>query len=244
MVSELGIDDVSIVRDHLEEICIARGAVPIYRDLRGSEGQILRRVDGGVRIVVSASLNRRRRRFSLGHELGHHEQHSDTDQLQVCTQRDMRDYRLDPREIEANQFASYLLMPPSLFDADAEEAEPGLPSVRGLAERFDTSLTATARRLVECSEHPCAVVVSGRRGVRWIDASEHFDARIERSRPGLSPRSRAHRALIEGAEVGIEPVEVDPGAWLSEPDGDWAVFESSLALARFGECLTLLWLRP
>ncbi len=242
VIAALGINDVSIVRDHLEEICIARGAMPTYRHLRGSEGQILRRADGRVLLVIDAQLRRCRRRFSLGHELGHHEQHDGIDRLQVCTARDMRDYRADPREIEANQFSAYLLMPPGLFDPLAEALPPSLPAVRSLAARFDTSLTATARRLVACSEHPCAVLACSARGIRWAITSEGFDARLDRSPRALSTRSRAHRALVGGEALGEAPAEVDPDVWLDQPDGRWAVHESSLALRGLGECLTLLWL--
>jgi Zn-dependent peptidase ImmA (M78 family) len=66
--------------------------------------------DGEPFIVVNASARASRQRFTAAHELGHHEMHRfDTDQLLIADE-DIS-HSNDPREVEANAFAAYLLAP-------------------------------------------------------------------------------------------------------------------------------------
>jgi Zn-dependent peptidase ImmA (M78 family) len=243
VLSALRINDIATIRDHLEEVCIARGVIPVERPLDGADGQLLRRADGTVRIVVNSRLQRQRKRFTLGHELGHHEQHGDSDQLRVCTSFDLRDYARDPQEIEANQFAAYLLMPPALFDENADEKLPSFELVRELALGFDTSITATARRVVECSTYRVAVVASTPKGVWWWDSSDRFRARIDRRSPRLSPKTMAHKSMVRGLQLGRGLQEVDPAAWLEDYRGDSELHESCVHMPSWDMCLSLLVLR-
>lgn len=66
--------------------------------------------DGEPFIVVNASTRASRQRFTAAHELGHHEMHRfETGQLLIADQDIF--HSNDPREIEANAFAAYLLAP-------------------------------------------------------------------------------------------------------------------------------------
>ncbi len=61
-------------------------------------------------IVVNASTRASRQRFTAAHELGHHEMHRfETARLLITDQDIFRSG--DPREVEANAFAAYLLAP-------------------------------------------------------------------------------------------------------------------------------------
>ena len=76
-------------------------------------------------ILVKRGLMEERRRFTLGHELGHFlmVHHNPTDGRFLCTAADMnrrtsRREQLPPAqrwEVEANEFASLLLMPPPMW---------------------------------------------------------------------------------------------------------------------------------
>ena len=243
VLSDLRINDVATIRDHLPEVCVARGADVFEEPLDGVDGQIVRREDGSVRLVVNSNLRRQRMRFSLGHELGHHEQHGASSQLKVCTSKDLRDYTTDPQEVEANQFSAYVLMPPSLFDEHADESFPSFSMVRDLARMFDTSITATARRVVECTTFRAAIVATSPRGVMWWDTSDRFRPRIDRRAVGVSRLSRVAKLFSGRLQDAQVPEEVDPVAWLEEPDGQDSVFESSVYIRSWGMCLSLLVLK-
>ena len=54
--------------------------------------------------------------------------------------------------------------------------------IRGLSEKYGTSLTATAIRVVETASEPVAVVLSELGQVRWFMRSRSFPFRIRRGR--------------------------------------------------------------
>lgn len=107
-------------------------------------------------IWINALHHPNRQRFTLAHELGHHVLHADFLQDAVHVDRGIlrRDVisseGTDEREIEANAFASELLMPeseleaalPEHFDLDDPEV------VAKLAARFRVSLAAMQYRLI------------------------------------------------------------------------------------------------
>ena len=74
--------------------------------------------------------------------------------------------RQSPRN-EANTFASEPLMATALFRPRCAHAEPNLTVVKGLAQEFQTTLTATAVRFVEACHAACLVVLSEQGWVRW-----------------------------------------------------------------------------
>src|SRR6185312_11744791 len=97
----------------------ARGIVlqyaPLDEDLSG-----MAYVKDGVGIIgLNALHHPNRQRFSAAHELAHHELHADilsravhVDKgFQVLLRDDVSSLGIEPREIEANAFASELLMP-------------------------------------------------------------------------------------------------------------------------------------
>ena len=65
-----------------------------------------------------------RKRFAIAHELGHWFLHENESQFFVCTAEQMREYKGSPTEVEANIFASELLMPTFLFRPLAENSAP------------------------------------------------------------------------------------------------------------------------
>lgn len=107
-------------------------------------------------VWVNALHQPNRQRFTLAHEVGHHVLHADFLQDAVHVDRGIlrRDVisgeGTDEREIEANAFASELLMPesqleaalPEHFDLDDPEV------VAKLAARFRVSLAAMQYRLM------------------------------------------------------------------------------------------------
>ncbi|MBM4091485.1 MAG: ImmA/IrrE family metallo-endopeptidase [Planctomycetes bacterium] len=115
----------------------------------------------GDRIIATDSeLDENRTRFSILHEVGHfvlpHHEHS----LYVCD-----DIGLSPAarlvfEKEASEFAADLLFLGDRFALDANSRAISASTVKALATKFNASLEATARRMVERSFRPCMLVVS------------------------------------------------------------------------------------
>ena len=77
-------------------------------------------------------------------------------------------------EIEADHFASGLLLPTTLVRAKLSDAMIGLEGIEELAETSLCSLTASAIRAAECSPYPMAIVVSRGDEVRYAFMSDGF----------------------------------------------------------------------
>lgn len=121
-------------------------------------------------ILVNRASGHRRRRFTIGHELGHFLCPShlpkDDDGFR-CTPADMRrasasnSDRAAQMEVEANRFAALLLLPQAQFRKDMNcRPSANIQHIIELANRYDVSKEATARRYVDLHDEPCAAVIS------------------------------------------------------------------------------------
>jgi hypothetical protein len=153
----------------IEELALACGIASIDDvDVKSFEGALVApdHKDSG-QILVRSAMGVERRRFTIGHELGHflNVWHVPPDGRFECTARDMRadaDSAQSGRpkwEAEANVFAIEVLIPRNPFFARLRQIkEPGLQHIVELAGLFQMSKLATARRFRELTDNPCAVV--------------------------------------------------------------------------------------
>lgn len=102
-----------------------------------------------------------RTRFSIAHELGHYF----LDAHQAYLRRTGKSHPskgefLSDRNIEteADAFAAGLLMPAALLGPKVNDGEMSFADIQAWAGDFGTSITSTARRAVELSDFPCALV--------------------------------------------------------------------------------------
>jgi hypothetical protein len=143
-------------------------------DLEGCEGGLLlndiEKSTGIIWIKRTNPLLHQRRRFTIGHELCHFLApfHKPLNGLQFsCSDDDLhlsfvgKEDRAARMEVEANRFAARLLMPESHFRKDLRLCkEVEIEHILALAERYDTSKEATARRYVDLVDEPCAIIIS------------------------------------------------------------------------------------
>ena len=171
------------------------------------------------KILLNLNSSRQRRRFSLGHELLHflnprHERTS-PEGFQ-CSRSDMQassatQDRHIRQESEANAFAIELLTPrPQL--REFLRAEPDLTKVLAIADEFDISREAAARRYVDLHGGCLAVVFS--KDSRFTYAHWSTDFPFIALRRGQECRVAR---IPEGSISDID--EVDAGDWLARDRG-------------------------
>jgi Zn-dependent peptidase ImmA (M78 family) len=120
---------------------------------------LLIRTSTGAQICVEESHAEVRRRFTIAHEIGHHVlrhqfeagAHVHIDRGNYISQRGVRASEgVDPKEIEANQFAACLLMPTRILRTEVERRGAGTifdGDVEMLAKLFRVSEQAMTIRL-------------------------------------------------------------------------------------------------
>ena len=201
-------------------------------------------------ILVNRRSGRRRRRFTVGHELGHFLMPlhlPDNGTRFMCTASDMRrsasSQTLDRAacmEVEANRFAANMLMPAVPFRRDlSQSAAPDIALLLRLCGRYDTSKEATARRFCELIDAPSAAVFSRNGRFLYAVRSREFPF-ITLSRNQLLPQ-RTLSTRFRGVEGDISDMDAVDGCWWTDTDPycNSQIFEQTLLQAD-GYRLTLL----
>ncbi len=202
-------------------------------------------------ILVNKAARRGRRRFTIGHELGHflipaHKPIGSENFL--CSREDMRRWaakeqdRYAQMEVQANQFAALILMPPPFLRLQMQRyRDPSLEQVVQIARHFDVSKEAAARAYAEYHDQEVAVVVVKDGKISRTYKKLGFP-RIEPSYGQPIPRgSLFHRVKpTSGALTGVEEVAAE--TWLDIPYGKQApALYEQVYPQRDGFALLMLW---
>lgn len=224
-----------------EDIAMDNGVLCLEGPLTGCLARLVRKGKRGIIRTQAGIREDGRRRFAVAHELGHWFLHEGESQMIFRdTSEQLRDYKGSPMEVEANLFASELLMPSFLFRPLAENAEPILGTVRDLAGLFATSLTATGMKFVGVNRHECILVLSKNGIVAWSkQKGARSGLRIEKGMT-LHPDSLAYHVRDPRRELG--PEQVPSEAWIGQNcyDRKIEVTEQSWSLDGYQSILTLL----
>lgn len=151
--------NINIPPVNVEELAEQLGLSVVHYDL-GEDVSGLLISNGDVTcIAVKKDDARVRQRFTIGHEIGHfwlkHQfepgAHVHVDRGNFISKRGLRSSEgIDPKEIEANQFAANLLMPARMVRQAVNELRKGMlldQHVQQLAQDFDVSEMAMTIRL-------------------------------------------------------------------------------------------------
>ncbi len=139
----------------------------------------------------------------------------------MCRSDDIGDPRGGAPEVErvADAYAADLLMPRYLFHPIAAEiARPSFVSIGALANRFDTSLTATAIRFIDMNTAPAILVCHGPSGRKWFKAAKDVPSRWF-PRSDLYADSFAFGALFSDT-VEKKPRKIGAEAWFDRSDAE------------------------
>lgn len=175
-------------------------------------------------ILLAKSSHARRKRFSIGHELGHflipthrpHEGERFTCSLADLRQADTREKDRHKRvEAEANRFAAQLLMPPSRIRTNCSAHEPDLLEIVRLAEAFKVSKEAMARSYIDAIRDDVAIVILRHGRIDRVYRPDGFPW-IAPARGLTVPNDSiaANHGLRPGQ--ASEMVECDPNVWFDE----------------------------
>jgi Zn-dependent peptidase ImmA (M78 family) len=237
LLAQLGIRhprdiDIEVIAEHC-------GATVTYEPLSGCEARILGLGNRAI-ITVNSGSNEPRRRFSAAHELAHW-MHDRGKLAAACSATTIRDSWGSDREARANQYASDLLLPKSMFVPRVKERDITFVTVDALRDDFNVSMTATAIRLVRCGHWPSMLVCCGPGGREWFVASSEVERRLwPRKAPG---ENTGAFDLLRGAVAPDRPQDVDADEWIDGEDADEYVVREHSRKINDGRVLTLLWWR-
>lgn len=160
-----------------------------------------------------------RSNFTVAHEFGHYVLHRKLQVAFQCSQGATLGISGAKIEREADQFASYLLMPIDDYTQQVRGRRVTLDLLGECADRYGVSLTAAILKWLEFTDE-AAVAVMGREGMlHWWKASS-------------SAKKYAFGMLREGMELPSASLAVDPAQAIStadyrlgveHPEGVWPI---------------------
>jgi len=177
-----------------------------------------------------------RKNFSIAHELGHFSLHRNQGDFH-CSMDDLNEMQPHPKGIEqeANAFAATLLMPADDFRDTLALRTPTLEVVSELASRYDTTLTATAYRILELSKVSPVAVVRVRRNqvIGWSRSEGMRKTGFWLEKQQSIPDSAL--CMDRGGQV------VDSELWLKPGyAGRWELTQSAVWMPYYDQTLVLL----
>ena len=203
-----------------------------YDSARRTEGRI-ELVDGRAAIFVNTrgrGADHPRSRFTCAHEIGHFYQHR-----RLLRAKPFHDSHIDleskaQTEREANEFASEVLLPSKILRERFNRMRyVDLDFIVGLADEANTSLQATAIRVVRWSQDRiCVMLVDETSRVTWVVPSDDWrELRLPWS--GFKGKAVPEQSVAARKPAGNYREErVDLGAWVpSQWDRDGSIFESA-----------------
>jgi uncharacterized protein DUF955 len=181
-----------------------------------------------------------RKRFSLGHEIGHWHHHRG--RVLFCGAKEIGNPAHDALnpEYQADQFASDLILPNYLFRPRITKLKKiTLAAVREIGDEFQASLTATLIKLVTSDCFPVLIVCHDRTRRRWFRRAPMVPGWWF-PRDDLDADSFAFEMLFKGTSESAFPRKVGADAWFEFRNCDrYEVQEQSFLLPN-DEVLTLL----
>jgi Zn-dependent peptidase ImmA (M78 family) len=233
----LGISDPKEI--DLEAIAWSRGVLVEYRPLDRCDATIVGSTCKAV-IAVNSRRSPERRRFSIGHELGHWHHHKG--RILFCGSKDVEnpeDDALNP-ERQADAFASDLILPNYLLQPRLRKIKRiTLAVAREVGHEFSASLTATLLKTVQSDRFPLIVVCHNKRRRRWFRRANMV--------PGwwfpleqLDRASFAADMLFNGAAEQNWPRKIGADAWFNFRNCDRFEVEEQSFMLPGDEVLTVL----
>jgi len=165
LVIDLGITSPKDI--DVEAIAFDSNVKVVYEAMTGCEAMLVGYCDRAI-ATINPSGVRGRERFSVAHELGHWHLHRgrsfqcrvDDPSANLSSNR--------AHEKEADTFAAHLLLPTFIFKPEiAQFKHPTFQQLTQVAGAFETSIMATALRLVGINIVPVIVACYNKDGKRW-----------------------------------------------------------------------------
>lgn len=238
LITQYGISEPNELE--IEAIALDNGLTVEYQDLMGCEATLAGFRDRAIATIKPSTI-RGRERFSIGHELGHWEMHRGRSFRCRVDEPDQNLVSEQVLEVEADLFASHLLMPSQIFNPVVKSlGNPGFREIERLSEQFQTSMLATSFRLASINKLPLILACYSSSGLRWFRASADVPRRWF-LKSALDEDSFAYDLIVHGKQqAGLRKQSGE--VWFENDDADdYELLEHSM-IHRNKDVLVVLYL--
>jgi hypothetical protein len=199
--------------------------------------------------IVSVDANIeffQKKRFVLAHELGHMLLHAGKEASFTDDYETLEAYKKGKQEVEANTFASELLMPQLKFKEYCFKKKFSPDLIRGLSDRFNTSITSVAYRYLDIGNHPLALFYSKDGKVQFWKKSIDFKVWIpEVNKLNVPSDSVANEFYSQGKIYSKErsAQQIWKSTWfeLKADENDSRMYEYCIVTPKYKTVLSIVW---
>tara|TARA_R110002096_G_C14648840_1_gene726226 strand:+ start:4390 stop:5157 length:768 start_codon:yes stop_codon:yes gene_type:complete len=237
LLQSLGITEPDEI--DLEVIAWSKGAKVREVPLDGCEARIFGHNDRAI-IQVNKNSFPKRKRFSIGHEIGHWTHHKN--QVLTCKENDIGCYdrSITNPERVADQFASDLLLPRYIFEPVTRDFTTlNMKTVSALSKIFNVSKTAVALKLLAIEMAPSVIVCHTQKGRKWYrrsrNISEYWHPQKE-----LDVESPAFGLLFGNDPESKYLQRIGADAWFTHRHADRCEIKEQSLKVRDDEIISLL----
>lgn len=212
--------------------------------INGSEGRIIMNGDNGVISINSSIDYQPSKNFIIAHEIGHFILHKD---LMICsdTHKTLSEWhKKGPQEIEANEFASELLMPSNQYSLKVKGEKMSLKLIEDVSSYFNVSKLSAFLKYVSNGDYPVMVIFMENGFVKWKDFSSDFPFTYLPHNSAIPAYTVAGDYFYHNS-FETEPEKVDAIEWFPEDFNikfkkDWKLWEQCYRVSGNG-LVTCLW---
>jgi Zn-dependent peptidase ImmA (M78 family) len=252
LLNNCGFDEITDIE--MDLFVSGLDAILIQEDLSNCDGRI---IFGNSKSVIKINSNiqfNERKRFVTAHEIGHLIMHrnmqlpDDTfSNFNIFAEME-KSLKSGRQELEANEFASELLMPEELFLKEAKEKTFSPLLIKHLAERFKTSLTATVFRYLQLNLHPiCLVFIENGKVKYWkkSDDLRVFFGDYTRLAPPIDSVAteyiQKNYSFVYKLEEKAQIIRKSTWFNLGKYDHDTEFYEYCIPTKKFKSILSIIW---
>lgn len=248
IINDYGIDNASILINHLEDLCFDLGAYVQFKPLDGADARIVAKDGKGIITINSNEQMEQYVRFSVGHELGHFLLHCKDIPEFNCSRRDMDSWfannAAQQKEIEANEFSVELLLPEILVKPIIKKEKVCIETVEKIAAEFKMSISSSVRRYVDLNSEATAVIFYNKDGMTSFNKSKLFDDQKYFIQKGPLDKESLAYDVVAGKNH-TNPMSVAATAWLSLPSSlqEETIIEQTRYYPNYNFGFSLLWIK-
>lgn len=253
LLAEHGLDEITDIE--MDLFIAGLDAILLEEALSNCDGKI---IFGNIKTIIKVNSNiqfQERKRFVAAHEIGHLVMHKGM-QLPDDTFSNFNviagmenALKNGKQELEANEFASELLMPEQLFIKEARGKKFSPLLIKQLAERFKMSLTATIFRYLQFEQlHPVCIVFIENGRVRYWKKSDSLKVWMGDCIKLPPPSDSVAMEYLQKDYEFVYKLEekaqqISKSTWfnLNEDDDDTTFYEYCIPTRRYKTILSIIW---
>ena len=246
MMEKHGIEDPT--EFPIELIVSGIGAIFNECPLTNADGRIVFGENSAIITVNSNIEYEGKRRFTIAHEIGHFIMHNKLIPVHNDTDATLEYFKQGHQETEANEFASELLMPESLFIKECA-GKPFSPELlRHLSDRFKTSITSTAYKYFELGSHPVCLFYSYNNQVRYWKRPDGYPHFINDRTKLPPPEDSVATEFFKTGKIYDKKnskQQIWKSTWFElkewENDNDFRIYEYCIITPKYNTVLSVVW---